>query len=69
MHPVSCPPKFTFYDFCKTVNPWFEEWRNARPVEISKAHTFAKEILLRGAIIVGDLFKIIGGERRWIFEI
>jgi hypothetical protein len=25
--------------------------------------------LLRGAIIVGDLFKIIGGERRWIFEI
>jgi hypothetical protein len=44
MPPVSCPPKFTYYGFCKTVHPWFEKWMQVQPVDLSQATAFAKEI-------------------------
>lgn len=44
MPPVTCPPKFTYYGFCKTVHPWFEKWMGKVPVDLSKATLFSKGV-------------------------
>ena len=43
MPPVTCPPKFTYYGFCRTIHPWFEKWLNIEPVDLAKLHSFARE--------------------------
>lgn len=43
MPPVTCPPKFTYYGFCRTIHPWFEKWMGKEAVELSKATAFARE--------------------------
>jgi hypothetical protein len=44
MPPVSCPPKFTYYGFSRTINPWFEKWMEIAPVDLSKATAYATGI-------------------------